>query len=316
MTDDHTILLVEDDPVLADELGALLRDCGYRIVHAATFEAARRALLEGGLCAAILDIALPLDGRSSPRVEVGYTFLNQCRDMYPSTWGKTQHRGFQIIVYSGNARDAASIKKVFPQADVVIEKGAPKSGSLGADLLETLKTCLERSGRASHADCAKVERACRVTASGSAGPVLQLHVTSRTRGDSTCVEVDGEPVWIPQRAFTVLRRLAVERMKEDGEGWVTVTKPPYVVPGMTKEVSEKALSENRKLLAPAIEKSLERQRRGSELKVFENHRDGKFRINPLISVSVDQQWLEADAATPGHPKRKDRSSGNRQDGVS
>jgi DNA-binding response OmpR family regulator len=60
---DATILMVEDDPAIADALGALLRDAGYAVEHEPAGRPALARLLERPPDLLLLDLRLPdLDG--------------------------------------------------------------------------------------------------------------------------------------------------------------------------------------------------------------------------------------------------------------
>lgn len=73
----QSILLVEDDPLLADAIAAALRQDGWQVDHAADAAAARIAVVDHAYAAALLDLGLP---RGS-----GLDVLAAMRDRYDAT---------------------------------------------------------------------------------------------------------------------------------------------------------------------------------------------------------------------------------------
>lgn len=61
MTEQHTILVVEDDPNIADLVDLYLRRAGFRVLQASDGERALELVAERPLALAILDIGLPGD---------------------------------------------------------------------------------------------------------------------------------------------------------------------------------------------------------------------------------------------------------------
>lgn len=75
--DNKTILVVEDDPDIADMLAIHLLDEGYRVEHLADGDTASKRLQRGGYDMLLLDIMLPgvsgLDLCRQARAQAGYT---------------------------------------------------------------------------------------------------------------------------------------------------------------------------------------------------------------------------------------------------
>ena len=88
MNAQQTILLVEDDPPLADLIGEILADAGYLVEHAARGRIALERLLRDLPDLLLLDLGLPdIDGlevcrlarRHSPQIPNRYPF-RPCRN--------------------------------------------------------------------------------------------------------------------------------------------------------------------------------------------------------------------------------------------
>ena len=72
-----TLLLVEDDPNVADTLALRLRDEGFEVTHAASVRAARAALQQHHFTMALMDVGLP-DGD-------GFEVAQHLREISPAT---------------------------------------------------------------------------------------------------------------------------------------------------------------------------------------------------------------------------------------
>src|SRR5204862_4813520 len=101
----HTVLLVEDEPQMAEELGELLESLGHGHVHAATKEDAVRLVEEGGFCYVLLDLQIKANADSiKAHVEAGQSLLELIRERYPRRNDEGKHR-LQILVMSGHAKE-------------------------------------------------------------------------------------------------------------------------------------------------------------------------------------------------------------------
>lgn len=67
-----TILVVEDDAVIAQGLVYALTQAGYTVRHADTVAAARQALAAGGIDLALVDMQLPSGDDAPARAEAGF----------------------------------------------------------------------------------------------------------------------------------------------------------------------------------------------------------------------------------------------------
>ena len=76
-----TILLVEDDLIVADFLRRALKKCNYRVVYASSYDEALEAVRQGAPDAAVLDIRL---GESRSGVDVA-RYLAICPFLSPSS---------------------------------------------------------------------------------------------------------------------------------------------------------------------------------------------------------------------------------------
>lgn len=209
MSDDHVVLLVEDEPEMAEELSELLESFGYTVLLATTQKQALALVDKSEFCLALLDLQIPVDPkrRAPPSTEAGRTLIERVRDRFPHR-NERRKSCLPIVVLSGNAREHEDVMAAMDAgADDFLKK--PLSSSKRA-LRDVLKTWLANSGRDSHARCAAVSSEAR-----DGHRFVQLVLTGAPRGRRVEVEVNEKPVEMQVAVFTTLLRLAKAREASD-----------------------------------------------------------------------------------------------------
>jgi len=80
---EHTVLIVEDDPKTAEHMVEFVRSLGMSARVAASREDVDLAIAEGGFCIVLLDKQLPASHGSIPLVATGDTALKRLRAVDP-----------------------------------------------------------------------------------------------------------------------------------------------------------------------------------------------------------------------------------------
>jgi CheY-like chemotaxis protein len=273
MSGRHTVLLVEDEPQMAEELGELLESLGHAHVHAANKEDAERIAREGGFCYALLDLQIKANRDSiKAHVEAGQSLLEQIRAMYPRRNDEGKHR-LQILVMSGHAKEHYYVVKALQDgADDFITKPV---GESKPPFKDKIQDALRRSGREKHESCAALTREARA-ASAEAAP---LEITGRQEGKRMEVMVGGKPALLTNASFLMLLNLVAGRLRSP-EGWIHKNDL-----GAKAEQGWKGISRLKEELAPHLP---------PKAAIVENDQSGSYRLHAGIEIAgVDAARLDA-----------------------
>lgn len=198
----HVGLIVEDDPAMAEALAEILRSLDCELVAVDNKRDALAALQNNSFCFVVLDLHIKLDGESiRGHFEHGRSLLREIRGTYSDHTGAGY--SLPIVVVSGHAREVDTAVEVMRDgADHVIQK--PLKGGAVSD---AVKTCLERSGRATHELCAAITARHTETTQG-----LVLSITGTRIGRRTRVTLGTRSADLPNRSLRVLLHLVIGKL--------------------------------------------------------------------------------------------------------
>ncbi|MBF0341839.1 MAG: response regulator [Magnetococcales bacterium] len=221
--DHHTVLVVEDDLEMAEEVKDLLRSMGHETLHVSSREEALDLLDNGQFCFVLLDLQIkPAAESIKPQVLAGQTLLGEIRSRYPCRNQDDQHY-LQIAVMSGYAKERSDVIKSLRNGadDFIVKPLWENNPSFGEKIVQALAN----SGRHDHADCPGIMQYARrsCTANGQAvTPAtsgVQLSITGEVQGKRTGIEMDGKQIPLPDAQFILLMRLVAARFRND-QGWI------------------------------------------------------------------------------------------------
>jgi DNA-binding response OmpR family regulator len=198
----HVGLIVEDDPAMAEDLAEILRSLDCELVTVDNKRDALAALQNNLFCFVVLDLHIKLDGESiRGHFEHGRSLLREIRGTYSDHTGAGY--SLPIVVVSGHAREVDTAVEVMRDgADHVIQK--PIKGGAVSD---AVKTCLERSGRATHELCAAITARHTETTQG-----LVLSITGNRIGRRTRITIGTRSADLPNRSLRVLLHLVIGKL--------------------------------------------------------------------------------------------------------
>jgi CheY-like chemotaxis protein len=269
----HTVLLVEDEPQMAEELGELLESLGHAHLHAGNKEDAERLVAEGAFCYVLLDLQIKANRDSiKAHVEAGQSLLEHIRERYPRRNDEGRHR-LQILVMSGHAKEHYYVVKALQEgADDFITKPV---GESKPPFKDKIQDALRRSGREKHESCAALTREARAAAV-TAPP---LEITGRQEGKRMEVKVGGRPVLLTNASFLMLLNLVAGRLRSP-EGWIHKNDL-----GAKAEQGWKGISRLKEELAPHLP---------PKAAIVENDQSGSYRLPAGLEIAgVDTARLEA-----------------------
>jgi len=275
----HTVLLVEDEPQMAAELGELLESLGHEHLHAPTKEDAARLVEEGGFCYVLLDLQIKANRDSiKAHVEAGQSLLEHIRERYPRRNGEGQHR-LQVLVMSGHAKEHYYVVKALQDgADDFITKPV---GESKPPFKDKIQDALRRSGREKHEACEAVTREARA-GGGAAAPAegaVPLAITGLQDGKRIEVKAGDKAVLLTNASFLMLLSLVAGRLR-GGEGWVHKNDL-----GAKAEQGWKGISRLKEELAPHLP---------PRTAITENDKSGGYRLHADLEVAaIDTARLAA-----------------------
>ena len=151
MTGQHTALIVEDEPEMAEEISDLVRSFGHASIHVETKADALARLDSNRFCYVLLDMQIKTDRDSiKAHVWAGMSLLEEIRSRFPVRTSTDMHQ-LPVLVVSGHAKEHDDVVRAFQAgADDFVRKPL----SLGnQDIGSKIRNCLIRAGRTSHGDC-------------------------------------------------------------------------------------------------------------------------------------------------------------------
>ncbi len=153
------VLIVEDDPEMADLLGTVLDMAGYQVTRAASVSDAKRALRDTSPALALVDLGLP-DGS-------GIDLVDHLAARYP---------GVGVIVVTADGREDEHVRGLRAGADDVVAKPFRVS-----TLMARVEAVLRRRRATAHAPevlrAGDVEIDCEAVTATRAGTLLDLTAT-------------------------------------------------------------------------------------------------------------------------------------------
>jgi CheY-like chemotaxis protein len=249
MSDSHEVLIIEDEPPMAETLAELCASLGCRTRIAPTLADVRAAIDEGGFCAVLLDLQIPSDAHARPLVGSGETALAQLRK-HDKRRNAEGHHILPILVVTGYSIEPGFVTRLFKGG---IDDFLPKSFDDGSGrpfrerldgVLDKVRAALAQAGRTDHASC----KLLGLTADPTA---IHLAMGGETSGRRLVCAINGRRCELQAQHFLVLLRLALEH-ERDPEAWLTlhelgIARSPSV-PGRIREAVAAALREEDDLI--------------------------------------------------------------------
>ncbi len=200
----HSVLLVEDDPATAEEIGEILGSVECRCTHFDNREDALSAAQSEAFCLAVVDLQIgAAPGRIRPHVEQGKALVRALRLLYPAFIEGTQTHVFPILVVSGFAKEGTEAVEVFHVGASDILYKSFKA----AEFSDRIRSLLAKSGRAEHGDC----RSRRVLTGSRTNPRLSILGTRRRR--RTVVHVGQKEASVPDASLKILLALVRGKLR-------------------------------------------------------------------------------------------------------
>ena len=284
----HVALIVEDDLMLAEALGDLLKSLGHDVIHAETQEEGLKLMEQGGFCFAILDLQIKVNADAVHAwVEAGQTLQRRIREFYPHRNQKDHHH-LQILAMSGHAKERSDVIQMLQNGadDFIVKPLGENNPPLHAKIQE----CLRKSGRERHQNCPGImERAKQtgapallVASEGKAHSRVSLTISGDLKGKRTGIRIGDKPAFLSNASFLVLLKLMAHRL-DNGDGWIHKIDLGAVNEGW------KGMSRMNKELRPYLPENTE---------IHENNNHGGYRLNPAVELhdinhgQLDNHWQE------------------------
>ena len=281
--DRHVALVVEDDLVLAEALGDLLKSLGHDVMHAETQEEGLKLMEQGGFCFAILDLQIKVNEEAVHAwVEAGQTLMRRMRELFPHR-NRDDHHYLQILAMSGYAKERWDVIRMLQDGadDFVVKPLGDNNPPLHAKIQE----CLRKSGRERHKDCPAMMKLAKRSDGGQAVPVadggkvrggMPLVISGDLNGKRTGIRVGDKPVFLTNASFLVLLKLVAHRIG-NGDGWI------HKVDLGADSEGWKGISRLNRELRPFLPDRTD---------VHENDKQGGYRLNPILKPGdVDHERL-------------------------
>lgn len=278
MSERHVALIVEDDPQIAEALEEILASIDHASRRASTLEEVRAAVLQGGLCYALLDMQIPPYAGARPLVSAGETALALLRKAHPRRNEQHQHL-FPILVVTGYSKEPDFVARIYDaEGNGFIAKPFGDRIELVHD---KIRASLLRAGHEEHAACL-ADRSRDVPAPPSANAKdvvmspgvnaseVRLVLDGKQVGRRTGLLCRGQRRELQDARFLVLLRLALAHIRAPGS-WLSRTELGIArspeVPSRIAEVFADLVPEGFVLV--------------------ESDRNGSHRLNAAVVVEVD-----------------------------
>jgi CheY-like chemotaxis protein len=283
----HRVLIIEDDPILAAVLAAMVASLGHEFVIARTLEEVRLRLAEGRYCYVLLDMQIPpVDGKD-PEVGCGETALELVRKTDSSRTAEGKFR-LPILVVTGYSRQPEFVARMFEKWDVAgfVAKPLPDAHEV---VLDKIRGALRVAGRVEHETCEEQVNVRpadeRATASeGSPAQGVSVVLDGGWAARKSTFLVNGQTCSLHDARFVVFLRLVVVHLRSPGT-WSS--RHTLGFPN-NREMPSRV----REAFAGLVPKDFE---------VIERNGNGSFRLNPEL-VIAKVNW----AALARHPDEQVR----------
>jgi DNA-binding response OmpR family regulator len=205
---EHTVLIVEDDPLIAKILAELAASLGHAAIIATTLAEVRAAAMKGGYCYVLLDMQIPADAGSNAYVGSGETALTILRARDATRNAAGRHL-VPIVVVSSYSTDPDFVSKMYDSgADGFIAKPFGD----GVKVIEKIRVVLERAGRTSHDECPGVGRAPKAVAMKAV-----VAIDGERRAKRNFFTINGKTASLPDARFAFLLRLVSRHQTSPGD---------------------------------------------------------------------------------------------------
>lgn len=280
----HVALLVEDEAVMAAELGVLLDSLGHDHVHVTNRADADRVLETHEFCYVLLDLQIKASPDSiKPLVEAGQSLLELIRERYPKVDEVGKHL-LQILVVSGHAKEHEYVVDAFQAgANDFVQKPI---GANRPSLKDKIQSALRRSGREKHEGCAAVTRAARGGVVSAALEVvartagtIEIAIVGRQADKRFEVRIADKPVFLTNASLLLLLKLYAARLR-GVDGWAHKNHDL----GVQNDQGWKGMTRFREELAPHLR---------PKTQAVENDGRGNYRLHSdLVIASIEIAQLE------------------------
>lgn len=267
MTTRHRVLVVEDDPDAAEDLADILESLDCSSVVMDNKRDALASLQQRSFCLVLCDLQIKLERDSiKGHTEAGRSLIRDARGMYPEHAGACYR--LPILVISGYAREVESAVEVMKDgADDLVQKPFDSR-----EVSRGVRQALERSGRASHAACAALERS-----RPASGGTVVLSIPGERESRRTRVSLGAAGVALPDSSLRILLHLVV--------GKLTGEKVHKTELGSRMDQGFRGISVLRDALKPAL---------GEGVDIIENDYQGHYWLSDEVEIGeVDPDKLVA-----------------------
>ena len=213
----HVILVVQDNPDMADEIGYRVEALGFDIRHARTASEARAELDRSGFCLVILDLSLRLHPQSRVcDTEVGFTLLRHFRQQFPDRNAHGKY-SLQIISMLSAETPYANIRKAYQldANDVLFTTFSENPISIE----DAMRQCFRQASRVHHAQCVRGVSAPAAKIATPGEDLIEIKVTGKPLRRRYEVLAGEKSAPLPSKQLMVLLRLYWAALTQPG-GWL------------------------------------------------------------------------------------------------
>lgn len=257
----HLVLVVEDEPDTAEEVAKILRKLDCEPVKIDNRADALKAITERQFCLVILDLNIRWTGENmAGDVKAGRELLREIRARYNEHTG----RGYRlpVLVVSGNTRDVETAGDVTDDgADRVVRKIFTAS-----EVSDHVRRLLERSGRDTHDMCSETFLRPRL----ANGERLLLSIPGDALPRGTKVVLGTTPIPLTKRMLLALLELVAAKLAEPATGRAHKSDL-----GKSEQSGSKAAFDLRKELLPAT---------GETLNIIANDHKGNYWLTDDVEI--------------------------------
>ncbi len=248
-SEQHRVLIVEDDRAIASEVMEILDSLGHAYEHTETLVGALEHLDSKEFCVVLLDLQIKAKDKSIPNVASGQTCLVEIRKRNPGRKpGVDDAHYLQVLIMSSHARDHESVVWALQHRgdDFILKPFSDGDTSPQ----EKIRRALHRSERDNHVGCAEINRKARglqtAVATAAAAPVAAatgaaLSLGGRPMRKRTAVMLGGEQAPLSAPCFILALQLIAARLRGGAlspEALGTKTSPRKLLERLNAELVE------------------------------------------------------------------------------
>jgi CheY-like chemotaxis protein len=213
----HKVLVVEDDPIIAQAVANAVRALGHEPTIVTNTSDAERALAEHDYCYILPDVSLPRDSSSMALPQTGWTFISETVRRRFSHRNANGYYTLPVVVFSAHGEPRFVSRALELGGDAFIDKPSFDDITILTDkILERLRL----AGREDHAACEAMRAPSEPPPSALRGDdPLKLRILGEMANGNVRVNVGDRVTWLTPALLRALLYLAVGRLRSQ-EGYV------------------------------------------------------------------------------------------------